>query len=216
MLTSFGRFWALLLLLACGQALQGAHAAYPSDPYQLIELAANQTFQRLNKEQARIHQQPGYLREIIRVELMPYVDNRFAAYKVIGSQIKNTTPAQRDRFVVAFTNYIISTYADALAKYEQQSIQVEQAKPLDKKKVVSVSVAVLKPGAPNINVIFKLRQNSKTGEWKAFDMVAEGISLLSAKQTELGGLIRQQGIDAVSQMLEEHNRKPVQLPGKSS
>ena len=75
---------------------------------------------------------------------------------------------------------------------------------------------MLKPGAPDINVIFKLRQNSKTGEWKAFDMVAEGISLLSAKQTELGGLIRQQGIDAVSQMLEEHNRKPSQLPGKNS
>ncbi len=216
MLTSLSRLWALLLLLVCVQQLQVAQAAYPSDPYQLIELAANKTFQRLSREQARIHQQPGYLREIIRVELMPYVDNRFAAYKVIGSQIKNTTPAQRERFVAAFTDYIISTYADALVKYEEQRIRVEPAKPLNQKKVVSVSVAVLKPGAPDINVIFKLRQNSKTGEWKAFDMVAEGISLLSAKQTELGGLIRQQGIDAVSQTLEEHNRKPLQLPGKRS
>ena len=79
-----------------------------------------------------------------------------------------------------------------------------------------MNVAVLDPGKPDINVIFKLRQNNKTGEWKAFDMVAEGISLLSSKQSELGGMIRDKGIDAVSQMLEEHNKKPAQLPGKKS
>ena len=79
-----------------------------------------------------------------------------------------------------------------------------------------MNVAVLDPGKPDINVIFKLRQNNKTGEWKAFDMVAEGISLLSSKQSELGGMIRDKGIDAVSQMLEEHNRKPMKLPGKTS
>ena len=47
-------------------------------------------------------------------------------------------------------------------------------------------------------------------------MEAEGISLLSSKQSELGGMIRDKGIDSVSQMLEEHNNKPVQLPGKKS
>ena len=35
-------------------------------------------------------------------------------------------------------------------------------------------------------------------------MVAEGISLLSAKQSELSGLIRDKGIDAVSRQLNEH------------
>jgi phospholipid transport system substrate-binding protein len=147
---------------------------------------------------------------------MPYVDNKFAAYKVIGSNIKETTPAQRDRFTLAFTDYIIATYADALAKYDQQKVKVESPRALGDDKVVSVNVAVLDPGKPDINVIFKLRQNNKTGEWKAFDMVAEGISLLSSKQSELGGMIRDKGIDAVSQMLEEHNKKPAQLPGKKS
>jgi phospholipid transport system substrate-binding protein len=38
-------------------------------------------------------------------------------------------------------------------------------------------------------------------------MVAEGISLLSAKQSELSGLIRDKGIDEVSKMLENHEIK---------
>jgi phospholipid transport system substrate-binding protein len=199
-------------LLACGWS--SVQAAYPADPYALINEAATKTFNRLNQDQQQIHSQPGYLRVIIRDELMPYVDNKFAAYKVIGSNIKATTPAQRDRFTLAFTDYIIATYADALAKYDQQKIKVESPRELGGDKIVSVNVVVLDPGKPDINVIFKLRQNNKTGEWKAFDMVAEGISLLSSKQSELGGMIRDKGIDAVSQMLEEHNKKPVQLPGQ--
>lgn len=42
-------------------------------------------------------------------------------------------------------------------------------------------------------------------------MVAERISLLSAKQSELGGLIRTNGIDAVIKQLQEHNAKPLVL-----
>ena len=203
-----------LALLACSWS--SVASAYPADPYALINEAASKTFERLNKDQSQIHSEPGYLRVIIRDELMPYVDNKFAAYKVIGSNIKDTSPEQRERFTQAFTNYIISTYADALAKYDNQKIKVESAKPVGDEKITSVNVAVLDPGKPDINVIFKLRQNNKTGEWKVFDMVAEGISLLSSNQSELGGMIRDKGIDAVSQMLEEHNSKPVQLPGKQS
>ena len=202
---------SLLLTLVMGcQA-----AAYPADPYTLVTEAANNTFGRLNKDQARIRAEPDYLREVIREELMPYVDNKFASFKVIGSNIKETTPEQRDRFTAAFTDYIIATYADALAKYDNQTIKVEPAKPLNGDKIVSVNVAVTTPGKPDISVVFKLRQNSKTGEWKAFDMVAENVSLLASKQSELGGMIRDKGIDAVSQMLEEHNKKPLTGAKKS-
>ena len=36
-------------------------------------------------------------------------------------------------------------------------------------------------------------------------MVAENISMLSAKQSELSPLIRQKGIDAVTKMIADHN-----------
>ncbi len=49
-----------------------------------------------------------------------------------------------------------------------------------------------------INVVFKMRQNKKTGQWKAFDMVVEGISLLSSKKAELGKRIAKQGGEQVS------------------
>ena len=207
--------WFSTLSLLLTLCFSGALAAYPADPYALVNEAANKTFARLQKDQPQIKQDPAYLRQIIREELMPYVDNKFASFKVIGSNIKNTTPEQRERFVLAFTDYIVATYADALAKYNDQTIKVEPTKPTDGDKIVSVNVVVQSKGKPDVNVVFKLRQNNKTGEWKAFDMVAENVSLLASKQSELGGMIRDKGIDAVSQMLEEHNKKPLTGAKKS-
>ena len=201
--------WFSTLSLLLTLCFSGALAAYPADPYALVNEAASKTFARLQKDQPQIKQDPAYLRQIIREELMPYVDNKFASFKVIGSNIKNTTPEQRERFVLAFTDYIVATYADALAKYNDQTIKVEPTKPTDGDKIVSVNVVVQSKGKPDVSVVFKLRQNNKTGEWKAFDMVAENVSLLASKQSELGGMIRDKGIDAVSTMLEEHNKKPV-------
>ena len=187
-----------------------AQATDATDPYALVDQAAKQTFARLKADQAQVKSNPDHLRVIIREELLPYVDNRFAAYKVLGNQIKQTTPAQRDAFVDVFTEYMVSSYADALAHFDKQTVKGQPGTAAES-NITAVNVSVKEAGKPDIFLEFKLRKNNKTGEWKAFDMVAEGISLLSAKQNELGGLIRQNGIDAVIAQLRAHNAKPLVL-----
>ncbi|WP_042013420.1 phospholipid-binding protein MlaC [Aeromonas fluvialis] len=203
---------ALLLGLMTSMlfSLSAQAAVDATDPNALVDQAAKQTFARLKADQAQVKSNPEHLRVIIREELLPYVDNRFAAYKVLGNQIKETTEAQRNAFVEVFTEYMVSSYADALAHFDKQTVKVEPGK-APSGNITTVNVSVKEAGKPDIFLEFKLRKNNKTGEWKAFDMVAEGISLLSAKQNELGGLIRQNGIDAVIAQLREHNAKPLVL-----
>lgn len=203
---------ALLLGLMTSMlfSLSTQAAVDATDPNALVDQAAKQTFARLKADQAQVKSNPDHLRVIIREELLPYVDNRFAAYKVLGNQIKETTEAQRNAFVEVFTEYMVSSYADALAHFDKQTVKVELGK-APSGNITAVNVSVKEAGKPDIFLEFKLRKNNKTGEWKAFDMVAEGISLLSAKQSELGGLIRQNGIDAVIAQLREHNAKPLVL-----
>lgn len=180
-----------------------------SNPYVLVNEVAQNTFDRLNRQQAEIKANPEYLRTIVREEMLPAVDVRFSAFRVIGNQLNNTTPEQRDRFVAAFSDYLVVTYADALAAYKEQKLDIGTGTVAKGEKLVSVPVSVLETNKPAIKLEFKLRQNSRTGEWRVFDMVAEGISLLSAKQAELSGLIRQNGIDQVTLQLQAHTQKPV-------
>jgi phospholipid transport system substrate-binding protein len=173
-----------------------------TNPYLLIQGLANNTFTsiKLNKEQIS---NTKVARSIINTELLPYIDNKYASFKVLGNHLKTTTTEQRQTFTDAFTKYIVATYADALKKYTNQTIEVEAQKNVTD-SIVAVKVFVKESGKPDLEVIFKMRKNSKTQKWKAYDMVAEGISLLSAKQSELSTLIRQHGIDYVSNLLNSH------------
>lgn len=175
-----------------------------NDPYELIKALADNTFSSIKANKDRLDD-TSVSRGIIRTELLPYIDNKYASLKVINQNLKQTTEEQRNRFVAAFTDYIIATYADALKKYTTQTVEVQKPNRSDADDAfTSVKVFVKEQGAPDLEVIFKLRKNKKTGQWKIYDMVAEGISLLSAKQSELSGLIRDKGIDAVSKQLNEH------------
>ena len=60
-----------------------------------------------------------------------------------------------------------------------------------------------------IDISFRVRKNKKTLEWKAYDMVAEGVSLLDSKQAELSGLIRQKGLPYVTEMLKTKSDKEI-------
>ncbi|MEP2650825.1 MAG: ABC transporter substrate-binding protein, partial [Paraglaciecola sp.] len=76
---------------------------------------------------------------------------------------------------------------------------------------VTVRAIVKESGKPDINLAFKLRKNKKTNEWKAYDMVAEGISLLSTKQGEFESMLRKDGLDAVMDMMKQTINKPINL-----
>lgn len=195
-------FRAFAAILIAASFVFSALAA-EQDPYDVVNTAAGKLFPRINDSRAKLKADPLYMRTIIREELMPYVDSRFAAFRVIGTNLKSTTPEQRARFVDAFTDYIVATYADALLKYDKQTMEVDPKKPVDG-KLADIGVKIKETGKDDMNLVFKLRKNSKTGEWKCYDMVAEGISLLSSKHNELAGKIRDEGIDSVSAELEKH------------
>ncbi|WP_115720019.1 MlaC/ttg2D family ABC transporter substrate-binding protein [Gallaecimonas mangrovi] len=176
------------------------------DPYVMVEKAAQLAFDDLKAQQPQIQKNPNILKDIVRKDLLPYVDYRYASYKVIGRNLPKTTADQRNRFVEAFKNYLVTTYAQAFTQYKDQKVAFERDSLDDNgrpQRIASVKARIIQPGGQDISIIFKARLNSKTGEWGVYDMVAEGISLLSSKQAELEGLIRQKGIDSVIETLKE-------------
>ncbi|MGB2739273.1 MAG: ABC transporter substrate-binding protein [Cognaticolwellia sp.] len=179
------------------------------DPYQMIKAVADITFKRFANEQSAIRAEPDLLKTIVREELMPYINYQYAAYKVIGSNFKKTNKAERAEFVPAFREYLITSYAQVFTLYNNQKVEFAPAQDFSKDRVVSVETSVIEPGRNPISISFRVRKHKKTGEWKAYDMVAEGISLLDSKQSELSSIIRQKGLTHVTEMLKEKSKKSI-------
>ena len=183
-----------------------------TSPYVLMQQASDKLFADIKNNQAKIKKDPNYLRTIVRNDLLPYVQVNYAGSLVLGSHFKSTTPEQREKFFKAFSDFIEQAYAQVLTAYTDQNIQIEPAKEVGDKNLVRIRVNIMQNGgqAP-IKLDFKWRKNSKTGEWQAYDMVAEGVSMVVTKQNEWSGILRQQGIDALTAQIQKSAAAPVTL-----
>lgn len=188
-----------------------AQANDQTDPYKMVQDVASITFDRIKDEQAAIKSDPDKLRTIMEEELLPYVDYKFSAYKVLGKHFRSVPKDKLVEFIQVFREYLITTYALAMGYYDDQTVEFEPASEFAGKKIVTVRAVVKESGRPDINIAFKVRKNKKTNQWKAYDMVAEGISMLSSKQSEFESILRQEGVQVVIDLMKNKIDQPIAL-----
>ncbi|MCG9684937.1 phospholipid-binding protein MlaC [Vibrio sp. Isolate23] len=207
----------VLTLLAFALSFSASAAQIDkTQPYQMMKQVSEQAFARLKAEQEQIHQNPDYLKVIVEEELMPYVNEKYAALKLLGPNLKGAKREDVGQFIEAFRAYLVSSYAQVLTQYTNQEIEFgPEPNVSSKKSIIGVKVDIIDSPRPNIKLEFKLRKDKKSGEWKAFDMIAEGISLLSSKQSEWSSKLRQEGILAVAKDLEDLAAQPIRFESKS-
>jgi phospholipid transport system substrate-binding protein len=202
---------ALLLLSVILIFCSGMTHAQDKNPYVMLEDVATKTFSRIKKERQLIEENPELLRTVMEEELLPYVDYNFSALKVLGKHYKNVPREKIPEYISVFRAYLITTYALAMAYYDGQDVEFQPVREVTDERTVTVRAVVKEPGRPDINLAFKLRKNKKTNVWKAYDMVAEGISLLSSKQSEFQSILRQDGIQKVIDLMNNTINKPINI-----
>lgn len=209
----FKRLMMVALLVIA--PLSAATAADQTNPYKLMDEAAQKTFDRLKNEQPQIQANPDYLRTIVDQELLPYVQVKYAGALVLGQYYKSATPAQRDAYFAAFREYLKQAYGQALAMYHGQTYQIAPEQPLGDKTIVPIRVTIIDPnGRPPVRLDFQWRKNSQTGNWQAYDMIAEGVSMITTKQNEWGTLLRTKGIDGLTAQLKSISQQKITLEEK--
>ena len=192
--------------------LAAANAADQTNPYKLMNEAAAKTFTRLKNEQPKIKQNPNYLRDVVRQELLPYVQIKYAGALVLGRYYREATPAQREAYFNAFGDYLAQAYGQALALYHGQTYQIQPEQPLGDTKIIAIRVTIIDPnGRPPVRLDFQWRKNSQSGNWQAYDMVAEGVSMITTKQNEWSDLLRTKGIDGLTAQLKTYAAQPITL-----
>lgn len=206
-------FITLTLVALLGLAnVSHAQTIRNDNPYLLLEQVADRTFSRIADERDQINQDLDYFRVIIREEMMPYVDSTYAAKRVLGRALKDTTEEQRQEFYAVFREYLVATYGRAFTQYDESIHRVEfdNANRFDpESRAVTVNTRVIEEGRPPIRMDFKMRFDKTDELWKAYDLVVEGVSLLNSKQSEIASVIRSRGIDGTIELLREKAQEPI-------
>ncbi|WP_295351621.1 ABC transporter substrate-binding protein [uncultured Succinivibrio sp.] len=178
-----------------------------SNPYQLANDVAVNTVKEIKANKDKISDN-AVSEKIIQDNLFPYIDIKYAAYKVMGTSLKTLSKEDREKFTNAFEKYMKQSFVSVLSKYTNQEIVPSEVKSVpESESLVSVKMIIRESGKKDLELVLKMRKNSKTGEWKAFDLIGENISMLDAKVSEISPIIKNQGVDAAIAKLNSTDNK---------
>lgn len=193
--------------LLCWAMLFQSHnaAASLTKPQQIIQDSADRIKHTLS--------QPAYRDDFDKATrfvdetIGEFVDMERVAVLVLGRHIRQATPAQRQQFIKEFRTLLVRTYTKAFQEYTDWRITFSpQIDGQDPTRTI-VRTNVHQPGQQPISIQYRMMQN-RSGEWKVFDILIEGVSLVTNYRTTFNREIAQTGsIDGVIQMLAERNRR---------
>lgn len=205
MLRIFGLAFALLLATAHGSP---ARADSPL-PDQVVQGIADDLGKAIEGHQAELRADRERLIDMIDGILLPHFDIDYASILVLGQHARAATPAQRSRFARAFYNSIAHRYAEGLLNYTRGRVRVIPSKgELNEKRSIVRTEVVLDDGKL-LAVDYAFRR-TKEGEWKAYDVIIEGISYITNYRNQVSAEIAKAGLDALIVRLETQGEKALE------
>ena len=185
-----------------------------SNPFKMLEQIAERMTVRIGEERSSIEQNPGYLRDIMAQELMPHSDYQFAARQVLGRNFQRLNAEQQEEFIEVFREYLITTYARVFTQYDETKHKIIFGRPgnYENERRVTVRAQLVEEGGrPPVRLDFQLQRRNPQAPWMAFDLVAEGVSMLNAQRSEVEASLRQNGIDGTIQLLRDRANREIRL-----
>ncbi|MGY6278154.1 MlaC/ttg2D family ABC transporter substrate-binding protein [Methylomonas sp. MgM2] len=159
------------------------------EPQQVIEDASIQLKARM--------QDPGFTKdfkkitEFVHSVLYPRADFDLISALVLGKLWKSATPAEKEAFKKEFQTLLIRTYSRAFVEFKEWSIRFLPINSDGDQRKVMVKTEVLQPGLQPIAVNYRMLFSN--GEWKVYDILIEGVSLVTNYRTSFKNEVERTG-----------------------
>ena len=202
---TIGLAFALLL----GMVTSLPARADTATPDQVVQSIADDLGKAIEGHQTELKSDHDKLIKLIDGILRPRFDIEYASILVLGQYAPKATPEQRERFANAFYNSIAHRYAEGLLNYTRGRVRVLPTKGEMSDKRTIVRTEVVLDDGKRLAVDYAFRK-TKEGEWKAYDVIIEGISYITNYRNQVGAEIQKSSLDALITRLETEGEKTLE------
>jgi phospholipid transport system substrate-binding protein len=184
-------FFLTLLLVVLNLGFAAYAAAEPLAAPQIgIQDASEKLRQKIQQDKSFIHNF-SQVNAFVHQNIYPHVDfNRMSAL-VLGKNWKQASSEDRVRFTKEFQTLLVRTYSRAFVEFKDWSVRYLPLNMEPDVTKVIVNTEVLQPGIRPINVSY--RMVLVDGEWKAYDIMIEGVSLVTNYRSSFNNEIARSG-----------------------
>jgi phospholipid transport system substrate-binding protein len=121
------------------------------------------------------------------------VDAQWMAKFTLGMHWKELSKNDTKRFVEAYKTYLVNYYVPNFKKYKSNIFKIESVSELRKNEFLVKTIIKNSKELTNYSVDFRLID--KNGTIQIFDILTEGISIISTQRAEFNAIINKYGID---------------------
>ncbi|MCC7258821.1 MAG: ABC transporter substrate-binding protein [Gammaproteobacteria bacterium] len=181
-------------------ALLAATATAEETAQAVVQATVGQISQQIADRRPELTANKRELYALIDRELLPKFDTDYAGRLVLGKSWRNATPEQRRRFVDAFYNFLLRSYASAVLKFDENQVKIFPARtpPTDGRTVVETEMRTSDGSTVPVNYAMR----STPAGWKAYDVRIEGVSYVQNYRNQFNAEIAAKGLDALIGRLE--------------
>jgi len=194
-----GLFFALLLgLLPTAKVI--ADDLQP--PQQIIQTVSAQLQQKLkDKSFTRNFAQ---VTQFVDGVISLHTDFNKIAPLVLGKHWKTATAGEQERFKHEFQTLIVRTYSRAFVEYNDWTMRFMPLEMSHESTKVVVKTEILQPGLQPVDVNYRMLLTK--GEWKVYDIMIDGVSLVTNYRSTFNDEIQTKGsLSAVIDSLVKRN-----------
>jgi phospholipid transport system substrate-binding protein len=185
------------------------HLNINKNPEHLVKEVISATLNKISQKEYEIKKNPNIVKNIVNENLMPYVSEKFSTYYLLGNYFRKFKKDEILSLSENFKNYISYAVSDIFKLYTNQKIKYHPYKN-DSEKTAIVSFDIIDKSKPKIKVDVILRR-MKDDVWLIYDLRFEGISMLSSKRSEYSPILRNDGIDALIEILSKYKDLDIEI-----
>jgi phospholipid transport system substrate-binding protein len=198
-MNKFKTIITLFLCFSLGDSF--ASSKHNQDINQYVQTLIDNAFSILNNNSLSQQQKIFNSEKLMEKNL----DVAWMADFSLGRQRKSLSPEQLQKYRNIYNKHIVQSYSSKIKSYKGEKIAVKDVKQINQDGF-AVKTEILSPSKNNIHVNFMVRKKGE-GQFLVFDVVTEGVSLITAQRSEFSSVIASQGIDELIKTLESKTQK---------
>ena len=193
----------LSLLLACPLSVSATEL---NPPQQVIQDTSDLLYCIIQSDKEKLRDRE-FIFQLVHDVVEPRVDLDKISRLVLGKYWRKASEQQKTQFQKEFKDLLVNTYATAFDEFEDWTVKFQPMSFEPEKKRIVVKTEMILSSRPPIAVNYRMAKN-KAGDWKAYDIIIEGISMVTNYRGSFAKSIKKEGGlgNVIQQLVDKNSR----------
>ena len=177
--------------------------AYAASAKETVETSVNKVTKTLSDPTFKAKSKDAKITEIGNI-IGGVFDYTELSKRTLGREWKKMKPEQQKEFIELFKELLQGVYADRVLAYTDEKVVFEKEIELKEGRAEVQSNIVLSDGT-KVPIFYRL--TNKSGQWKTYDLIIEGVSLVKNYRSQFREIISKDSPEKLLEIMRNKVKK---------